>query len=134
MATLVLPLCDVVHRAAARRVHMRFVKIHCFVATVRIRIAYSLTTRRKCTTRDLTITMSDTRPHRLPFPDGAVRLSVDCKGLYFVARESCGRETLPETFKKHFPKARYIIECLKILINTLHHLKPEHKHILTIRR
>ena len=49
-----------------------------FVATVRIRIEYSLTTRHKCTMRDAIITMSDTRLHRLPFSNGAVCLSVDC--------------------------------------------------------
>ena len=73
MARLVLLVCDVVHCAT----RMRLAKIHYFVATVCIRIEYSLTTRRNCTTRDLTTTTSDARPHRLPFSDGSVRLSVD---------------------------------------------------------
>ena len=84
MARLVLSVCDVVHRHAALCARMRLAEIHYFVATVRIRIEYSLTTRRNCTTRDLTTTTSDARPHRLPFSDGAVRLSVDCIVLLFI--------------------------------------------------
>ena len=37
----------------------------------------NLTTLRNCTMRDVTITTSDAHPYRLPFSDGAVRLSVD---------------------------------------------------------
>ena len=74
MARLILSVCDVVHLAAALCAHMHLAKVHYFVVTVRIRIE---TTRCNCTTCDLAITMSDARPHRLSFSDGAVRLSVD---------------------------------------------------------